>query len=77
LPPVQGDIIQSTVLPGFQFRLSDLTQQPSLIEMAADEVYQAFVLPEYQIEKQRAEQERQRAERLVAKLKALGISPDE
>jgi len=84
LPPVQGDIIQSTVLPGFQFRLSDLTRQPSLIEMAADEVYQAFILPEYQIEKQRAEQERQRAEqerqraeRLAAKLKALGFSPDE
>jgi len=74
--PVKKDIIQSQVLPGFQFRISDLYRQPSLEEMADDEIYSGFVLPfhrqiklraeqiesELVSERQRAEQERQRAE---------------
>ncbi len=120
-----GGVIQSTVLAGFQFRIEDLYRQPSLIELAMDPVYQKFVIPEYQAERQekiiawlyaeqerrekesallrakqeyqraeqqrqRAEQERQRAEqerqradyerqekeRLLAKLKELGIQLD-
>lgn len=77
LAPVSGDIIQSAVLPGFQFRISDLHRQPPLIALANDEVYKHFVLPEYQAALVRAEQERNRAERLAAKLRALGINEDE
>jgi len=74
--PVKKDIIQSQVLPGFRFRISDIYRQPSLEEMADDEIYSSFVLPfhrqiklraeqiesELVSERQRAEQERQRAE---------------
>lgn len=59
-------VIHSTVLPDFCFRVSDLHRQPSLIKMAADPVYSHFVLPEYQVEKQRAE-------RMAARLRELGI----
>jgi hypothetical protein len=54
------------VLPDFCFRVSDLHRQPSLVEMATDPVYQHFVLPEYQVEKQRAE-------RMAARLRELGV----
>ncbi|MCP4344871.1 MAG: hypothetical protein GY795_05020, partial [Desulfobacterales bacterium] len=84
-------IVRSAVLPGFQFRISDLYTQPSLEEMAEDEIYNKYVLPSHkkmkkqaeqekkraeQAEK-RAEQEKQRAERLAEKLRSLGISPEE
>ena len=49
--PVDG-IIRSRVLPGFQFRLEDLYRQPWLIQLAEDPVYQDFVLPEYQAERE-------------------------
>ena len=62
IEPVDGDIIKSEVLLGFQFRISDLYRQPSIKEMAEDEVYQNFVFPYYQQEKQRAENEKKRAE---------------
>jgi len=85
--PVKKDIIQSQVLPGFQFRISDLYKQPSLEEMADDEIYSGFVLPfhrqiklraeqiesELVSERQRAEQAEQRAALLEDKLKELGI----
>lgn len=83
-------IICSTALPGFQFRIADLTRKPRLVDLVDDEVYRGFILPEYQAERQRAvqadqraeqerqraEQERQRAERLVARLRALGLTDD-
>lgn len=89
LTPING-VIQSRVLPGFQFRITDLHRQPWLTELAEDPVYQGFVLPEYQAERQEKEQERRRAERehrraererqekerLAAKLRALGIDPE-
>ena len=74
--PQHGEIMRSSVLPGFQFRVSDLYRQPPLEDMAEDPVYSGFVLPYYQAERQRAQQERQRAERLAAQLRSLGISPD-
>lgn len=83
LPDKKG-LIRSDVLPGFQFRLSDLHRQPLLEDMAEDEVYRGFVLLRYQAAKQRAEQaeklaeiQKQRAEKLAEKLRALGFSPDE
>ncbi len=42
---LKGDIIRSKLLPGFQFRKADLLRQPSLTEMAEDEVYRDYVLP--------------------------------
>jgi len=62
IKPIRREIIQSEVLPGFQFRISDLYNQPSLEEMAEDEVYQGYVLPFYQTARQEAETERIKAE---------------
>jgi Uma2 family endonuclease len=90
IKPVKGDIIQSTVLPGFQFRLNDLDTQPLPDEMIDDPVYQDFVLPGYQETKEKfqaekkarqeaerqIQQAKQRAEQLAQKLRALGIDPD-
>jgi Uma2 family endonuclease len=69
IKPVKGDIIQSVVLPGFQFRLSDLDSQPLPDEMIDDPIYQDFVLPSLG-------QAKKQAARLAQKLRALGIDPD-
>jgi len=76
IKPVRKDIIRSEVLPGFQFRIRHLYEQPPLEKLTEDEVYQGYVLPFHQkvkqraeyaelllvSEQQKAEQERQRAE---------------
>jgi hypothetical protein len=54
----------------------DLYRQPSLLVLSADEVYRHFVLPEVGVLRDQADQERARAERLAAKLCALGINVD-
>ncbi len=91
IAPVWGDIIQSSVLPGFQFRVRDLYEQPNLKHLIHNPVYQHYVLLDYQKaehrieqERQRAEQnecmltlEKQRAEKLANKLRELGISPED
>jgi Uma2 family endonuclease len=59
---VQDDLIQSTVLPGFQFRVSDLFNQPSEKQMAFDPVYEKFVLPYYQEEKRKAQEANKKAQ---------------
>lgn len=81
IQPLEG-VIRSTILPGFQFRVDDLYQRPTLIDLATDEVYQGYILPEYQRERQQrqaaqaeAETERQAKEKLAAKLRELGIDP--
>lgn len=51
IPRATPDIICSTVLPGFQFRISDLQRQPSPEEMSEDSVYRAFMLPMLQAER--------------------------
>jgi hypothetical protein len=48
---IDGDIIQSSALPGFQFRISDLQNRPSFETMMDDPVYQSFILPNYRQEK--------------------------
>ena len=45
IEPTKGGIIQSLVLPGFQFRRADLFTKPSPDEMIDDPIYQGFVLP--------------------------------
>ena len=90
IKPVDGDVIRSEVLPGFQFRTSDLYQLTPPQELVKDEVYRGFIMLEYQKEKEEKEQERkekeealkraeeaeQEKERLAALLKQLGISFD-
>ena len=63
IKPVDGDIIKSKVLPGFQFRISDLYKQPLIQEMAKDQLYQNFVFPFYKEEIERADREKKRADR--------------
>lgn len=58
-PDAEG-VIRSKVLPGFQFRYSDLMRQPTLEEMALDEVYRGFVLLHYQAAEARAEEAEQK-----------------
>ena len=74
VPDVNG-VIRSTVLAGFQFRMADLDTMPSLEALALDEVYQGYVLLEYQAAEQRAKEERLRAERFANKLRELGFDP--
>jgi len=67
--PIQAidGVIRSTVLPGFQFRIADLSRRPPLISLVTDNVYRNFVHLDYQAEKARAEQERSRAEQEKAR----------
>jgi len=51
IPPTPDGLIGSNVLPGFQFRLTDLQRRPTLTETSEDPVYQAFVLPALQAER--------------------------
>ncbi len=59
--PAQKDIIRSEALPGFQFRISDLYKQPSLLSMTEDKVYQKFLMPYYQQELQLRNEAEKRA----------------
>ena len=80
IKPVDGDVIKSEVLPGFQFRISDLYRQPDQEELVKDEVYQGFIMVKYQAQKERAdrlqeEKDRVQADkdRLMALLEQMGI----
>jgi len=64
-PDTQG-VIHSQILPGFQFRLSDLKRQPNLEALALDEVYQGYVLLHYQAASAKAK-------RYAAMLRELGV----
>ncbi|MEZ4712048.1 MAG: Uma2 family endonuclease [Caldilineaceae bacterium] len=62
-PILQSDgVVRSQVLPGFQFRVQDLYDQPTPPEMVDDPVYSGFISPLYRAERQRAQQEHQRAQ---------------
>lgn len=63
IQPDADGILHSEVLPGFQFRLTDLKRQPTLEELAMDEVYQGYVLLRYQTAEARANRERRRLRR--------------
>ena len=65
LPLVPEDgVIRSRVLPGLQFRLSDLVTQPAPETMRRDPVYADFVLPGWQEAERQAAAER-KARRLA------------
>ncbi len=59
LPTQAGGVIASQVLPSFQFRLDDLYRQPHWETLVEDAVYQGFVFPAYQTERERANQAEQ------------------
>jgi len=70
IEPVDN-VIRSSVLPGFQFRLDDLYRRPSLKKMACDPVYETFAFPAYkkalqEVEQERREKERERQEKELA-----------
>jgi hypothetical protein len=72
IKPVKG-IIKSKVLPGFQFRASDLLQKLSPDDMITDPVYKGFVLPGYSKAIEQAEDEkraRQKAEQRALEAQA-------
>ena len=60
-PDAEG-VIGSDVLPGLQFRVEDMQQQPDLEELALDDVYSGYVIPGFQVAVTRAEAEAQRAD---------------
>ena len=83
IKPGADGLIQSSVLPGFQFRPEDLHRRPEQKEMACDPVYEKFVFPDYKkvlLEKEQERQEKELALQKVAKmaeqLQKLGIDPD-
>ena len=47
-PDAEG-VIGSAVLPGFQFRQEDLERQPDLAELALDDVYAGYVIPDFKV----------------------------
>ncbi|WPL17907.1 hypothetical protein Thiowin_02950 [Thiorhodovibrio winogradskyi] len=49
--PRDDGMIRSGVLPGFQFRLSDLLRQPEPEALIEDPVYAPFVLPRWQADR--------------------------
>ena len=59
IPPTADGVIRSTVLPGFQFRVSDLHTRPSLEALAEDGVYHDYVLPSHKEVRRRAERAEQ------------------
>jgi flagellar biosynthesis GTPase FlhF len=56
-------VISSTVLPGFQFRESDLYKSPELNSLIHDPVYKSYVRLDLQAAIQAKEKERQAKER--------------
>ena len=55
-------VIRSELLHGFQFRHDDLWRQPDLAELALDEVYSKYVIPDLQAAVTRVYQAGERAE---------------
>ncbi len=59
-PDAEG-VVRSEVLSGLQFRLSDLRRRPRLAELAGDELYSGFVIPELRVAVTRAEEAEEQA----------------
>jgi len=58
----KDNIIRSTVLKGFQFRIKDIYEQPDLKTLINDPVYQSFVALDLQQERKAKEEERKAKE---------------
>jgi Uma2 family endonuclease len=51
----KNGVIQSTVLPGFQFRIEDIYRNPNLIDLIDDDVYKHYMLLNFQKERKEKE----------------------
>ena len=59
--PDAAGVIRSQVLPGFQFRRTDLLSLPDQEELALDEIYAGYVMPGYRDAVNRAEEAEEKA----------------
>ncbi len=57
IQPNADGVIASALLPGLQFRMRDLRRQRDLVELALDDVYSGYVIPDHKIAVTRAETE--------------------
>ncbi|MXZ21970.1 MAG: Uma2 family endonuclease [Caldilineaceae bacterium SB0665_bin_25] len=71
IPPDPNGVIRSKVLSGLQFRLDDLHRRPRLAELARDDVYSDYVIPELQVAVTRAEEAEEQVKALEAELASL------
>ena len=62
IPPDPNGVIRSSVLSGLQFWLDDLQLRPHLADLARDDVYSKYVIPDLQVAVTRAE----KAEKMAA-----------
>ena len=62
IEPDGEGVIRSQVLPGFQFRRADLLREPLPAELARDEVYAGYVMPDLLVAETRAEEAAERAD---------------
>ena len=62
IEPDEEGVIRSEVLPGFQFRREDLLREPLLVELARDDVYADYVIPELQVAESRVGKAEERAD---------------
>ena len=68
--PDAAGVIRSQVLPGFQFRRSDLLNLPKLVELALDEIYAGYVIPGYRDAVNRAREKERVAAATAARRQA-------
>ncbi len=62
IEPDGEGVIRSQVLPGFQFRRADLLREPIPAELARDEVYADYVMPDLLVAETKAEEAIERAD---------------
>ena len=62
IEPDKDGVIYSQVLPGLQFRREDLLREPLLAELARDDVYADYVIPELRAAETRVEKAEERAD---------------
>jgi Uma2 family endonuclease len=57
IQPNADGVVASDLLPGLQFRMQDLRRQRDLVELALDDVYSGYVIPDHKIAVNKAEAE--------------------
>ena len=62
IEPDEDGVIRSQVLPDLQFRREDLLREPRLAELARDDVYASYVIPELRDAESRVEKAKERAD---------------
>ena len=62
IEPDEEGVIRSQVLPGLQFRREDLLREPRLADLARDDLYTDYVIPELKVAETRVEKAEERAD---------------